>query len=91
MDKIEESIETSSFIPLLEARDLVDTVYIFNALLRTGGNISQAAEQLGIGRSTIYDLMEKYGISYSENCLSIKITPLLEYVELRIPKLENTM
>jgi DNA-binding NtrC family response regulator len=31
--------------------------------MRTSGNVSRAAELLGVARPTLYDLMEKYGLS----------------------------
>jgi len=35
---------------------------ISNALKKHGGNVSKAAKELGLGRTTIYRKMEKYGI-----------------------------
>jgi DNA-binding NtrC family response regulator len=35
---------------------------IVRALARAGGNRSEAARQLGIGRSLLYAKMEEYGI-----------------------------
>ena len=35
---------------------------IKQALVRTSGNVSRAAEVLGVTRPTLYDLMQKYGI-----------------------------
>ena len=37
---------------------------IEQALLKYHGNISQAAKELGLGRTTIYRKMDKYGIHY---------------------------
>ena len=76
-------------LPLSEARDLLDALYLINALIQSGGNLSRTAEELGIGRRTIYDLMEKHGISCTEGKLSIELRPFLSYVELRSPLLEN--
>ncbi len=36
---------------------------ILNALVLTDGNISQAAEGLNISRNTLYNKIEKYGLS----------------------------
>ena len=36
---------------------------ILEALKLTGGNVAQMAELLGIGRTTLYKKMQKYGIN----------------------------
>ncbi|MGH7598956.1 MAG: helix-turn-helix domain-containing protein, partial [bacterium] len=55
--KIYESDNTlSSWIEKLEEDALR------NALLENGGNISQTAKKLGIGRATIYRKAKKYGL-----------------------------
>jgi transcriptional regulator with PAS, ATPase and Fis domain len=41
---------------------LVEKKAIHNALVYFDGNISKAANSLGIGRNTLYDKMKKYGI-----------------------------
>jgi two-component system, NtrC family, response regulator len=41
--------------------------------MKSYGNISRAAEQLGVTRPTLYDLMNKYGLSaesYSKRSVS---------------------
>ncbi len=43
-------------------RQKAETDAIRQAMIRTNGNISQAAELLGITRPTLYDLMGKYGV-----------------------------
>ncbi|MFS0598252.1 sigma-54-dependent Fis family transcriptional regulator [Peribacillus frigoritolerans] len=43
-----------------------ETQLIRNALERTGGNISNAAKQLDIGRNTLYRKMKKYGINFQK-------------------------
>jgi two-component system NtrC family response regulator len=43
-------------------RQNAETQAVREALIRTVGNISRAAEVLGVTRPTLYDLMEKYGI-----------------------------
>jgi DNA-binding NtrC family response regulator len=41
----------------------VETLLVRKALARHGGNISQAAEALGLSRSALYRRLEKYGLS----------------------------
>ncbi len=43
-------------------RQEAETRAIRQALIRTAGNISRAAELLGVTRPTLYDFMQKYGI-----------------------------
>jgi DNA-binding NtrC family response regulator len=40
----------------------VESILIRKALSRSGGNVSQAAEALGLSRGALYRRMEKYGI-----------------------------
>ncbi len=47
---------------LAEVRERVETEHIQSALNRTGWNVSRAAAELGVSRTTLYDLMDKYGI-----------------------------
>ncbi len=47
---------------LKEAREELERELVQRALARHKGNISQAAQQLGISRPTLYELMEKLGI-----------------------------
>jgi DNA-binding NtrC family response regulator len=42
--------------------DDAERVLIRNALDRTGGNVNQAAEDLGVSRSALYRRIEKYGL-----------------------------
>ena len=48
---------------LREVRQHAESKAIRNALMKNFGNISRAAEQLGITRPTLYDLLNKYGLS----------------------------
>lgn len=48
---------------LREVRQEAETKAVRLALIQTYGNISRAAELLGIARPTLYDLMDKYGLS----------------------------
>ena len=48
---------------LREVRRRAESKAIRTALMRNFGNISRAAEQLGVTRPTLYDLLNKYGLS----------------------------
>ena len=48
---------------LREVRQHAESKAIRNALMKNFGNISRTAEQLGITRPTLYDLLNKYGLS----------------------------
>lgn len=48
---------------LREVRQHAESKAIRVALTRSYGNISKAAEMLGITRPTLYDLLNKYGVS----------------------------
>ena len=54
----------------------VETILIRKALQRFQGNVSQAAEALGLSRGALYRRMEKYGLSpgasNSSKCDSLK-------------------
>ncbi len=47
---------------LREAREALERDFITRALVKNRGNITKAAEELGISRPTLYELMEKLGI-----------------------------
>jgi transcriptional regulator with PAS, ATPase and Fis domain len=57
-------------LPLREARDVVveqfETAYIAARLREYGGNVSRAAEAMGISRQLVYRLMERYGLRSDE-------------------------
>jgi two-component system NtrC family response regulator len=57
-----ESREASS-LNLREVRQHAEAKAIRIALMKNFGNISRAAEQLGVTRPTLYDLLNKYGLS----------------------------
>ena len=59
LSKLEVSLKRGEVIPLNEAEE----VLVRQALNITRGNMSKAAEKLGISRSTIYRKMEEYGIA----------------------------
>ncbi len=48
---------------LREVRQRAESKAIRTALMKSYGNISRAAEQLGVTRPTLYDLLNKYGLS----------------------------
>jgi two-component system NtrC family response regulator len=50
-------------VTLREARETVEREVIQQALDRNFGKITSAAAELGISRPTLYELMEKLGIS----------------------------
>jgi len=52
-----------AFRSLKEAREAVEREMIQQALERHGGKISRAAEELGISRPTLYELMEKLALA----------------------------
>ncbi len=55
--------EEPAVLNLREVRQHAESKAIRGALMRNLGNISRTAEQLGVTRPTLYDLMNKYGIS----------------------------
>jgi transcriptional regulator of acetoin/glycerol metabolism len=42
--------------------EAVEAILIRKALARVGGNVSQAAEALGLSRGALYRRIEKYGL-----------------------------
>jgi DNA-binding NtrC family response regulator len=88
-EDIEKSEKDEVVLSLQDTRDLLDIVYILNAIIKTGGNITHSADELQIGRRTIYELMDKYGISFADEKLSIKIRPLIQYIEVCSPYIEK--
>ncbi len=58
--------EQGPSVNLREVRRDAETRAIRNALAHAAGNISRAAQLLGVTRPTLYDLLEKYGIQYEK-------------------------
>lgn len=56
--------DSGAFEPttLREARDRVERRLLTGSLLRTSGNVSAAAQELGVSRPTLHDLLKKHGI-----------------------------
>ena len=61
--ELSSGIGFSSSTTLKEARESVEREMVQRALKRNLGRISSAAAELGISRPTLYELMEKLGIS----------------------------
>ncbi|HUF72994.1 MAG TPA: PEP-CTERM-box response regulator transcription factor [Gammaproteobacteria bacterium] len=57
---------TAQSLNLRTIRQRAETDAIHQALIRAAGNISRAAELLGVTRPTLYDLMRKYEIEHTE-------------------------
>lgn len=53
----------SESLNLREVRQRAESKAIRSALMKNFGNISRTAEQLGVTRPTLYDLLNKYGLS----------------------------
>jgi two-component system NtrC family response regulator len=47
---------------LKEAKDKVEKEMVVFALDKHAGNIAKAAEELGVSRPTLYDIMKKHGL-----------------------------
>ncbi|GFO63680.1 PEP-CTERM-box response regulator transcription factor [Geomonas paludis] len=55
-------VSSSDNLSLREARERMEREMILNAIERQSGNILKAAEELGVSRPTLYDLMKKLSI-----------------------------
>ncbi len=53
-------------VTLKDARETVERQMVQQALKKHGGKIAPAAVELGLSRPTLYELMEKLGISKDE-------------------------
>jgi two-component system NtrC family response regulator len=60
------TVTGSERLSLREARSRVERQTVVDALMRTKGNISRAAVELGISRPALHDLLEKHGIDSKE-------------------------
>ena len=59
------SLNGGSVVTLREARDHLEHELIVAAIARQEGNILKAAEELGVSRPTLYDLMKKHNLSHN--------------------------
>ena len=59
---LEQPADGGVVLPLREVRQRAESAAVQRALAITGGNISKAAELLGVTRPTLYDLMERTAI-----------------------------
>ena len=66
-----EQQEQPERLTLKDARDRFESQYIREALRRSRGNITHAAERIGITRTTLYSLMKKYGVDAEEYSTSV--------------------
>ena len=57
---VEQALPTTT---LKEARENIEREMVIQALKRNAGKISAASSELGISRPTLYELIEKLGIS----------------------------
>lgn len=60
------NVKPAAVRTLKEAREAVERDLVASALQRNHGNISQTANDLGISRPTLYELMEKFGLKKQE-------------------------
>jgi two-component system NtrC family response regulator len=58
---LEPAVIEPDLFSLRRVRDHAERDAVARVLGRVNGNVSRAAELLGISRPTLYDLMEKYG------------------------------
>jgi two-component system, NtrC family, response regulator len=58
-----DGIETNGALTLKDARETVERQMIRRALQKHSGKIAPAATELGLSRPTLYELMEKLGIT----------------------------
>jgi two-component system NtrC family response regulator len=58
---------TEDFFNLREVRSRAERLAVRQALIMANGNVSKAAELLGITRPTLYDLLEKLGMRSSDS------------------------
>jgi two-component system NtrC family response regulator len=64
LDVLQLSSDNKNSMPLnlREVREKAEASAVLRAMNYVGGNVSRAAELLGISRPTLYDLVNKYGL-----------------------------
>jgi two-component system NtrC family response regulator len=62
--ELAEAVTSDETLSLRGIREAAETRAILRALGRTGQNVAQAAELLGVTRPTLYTLLRKYSIPY---------------------------
>lgn len=60
--EMEASGSIHQVLGLKEAREKLEKELIMKALTRNNGNITRTAQELGVSRPTLYELMEKLGV-----------------------------
>ena len=63
--QIELPVNEPDAAPLSERLANIEKLLIANEIARNNGNLKASYEQLGISRKTLYDKMQKYGLSKS--------------------------
>ena len=63
---VEASSAENEPLNLREARDAAERREVVRALARANGNLSKAADLLGISRPTLYDLLNRFGMRKQE-------------------------
>jgi two-component system NtrC family response regulator len=58
---------SAKVLTLKDAREGAEREAVERAMQRHGGKISRAADELGISRPTLYELMEKLGLRKSDD------------------------
>ncbi|MCU7811782.1 MAG: PEP-CTERM-box response regulator transcription factor [Candidatus Thiodiazotropha sp. (ex Notomyrtea botanica)] len=64
LDALQLNSESTNTMPLnlREVREKAEASAVLRAMNYVGGNVSRAAELLGVSRPTLYDLVNKYGL-----------------------------
>lgn len=63
---LEPANAEDAILNLRQVRDLAEKDAVIRALSRVSGNMSRAAELLGISRPTLYDLINRFGLKETE-------------------------